>query len=49
MLNRYQVPAVVVSVETIFFAVSGGGCNASRLALGPMTPGHPRQLYNLTW
>jgi hypothetical protein len=44
-----QSPAVVVSVEATFFAVSGSGCNALMEASGPMTAGHPRQLYNLTW
>lgn len=43
-----QAPAVVVSDEPTFFAVSGGGCNVLMEALGSMTAGHPRQSYNLT-
>jgi hypothetical protein len=42
-----QSPPVAVSDETIFFAVSGGECNAPKLALGSVTQGHPQQFYKL--
>jgi hypothetical protein len=38
---------VAVSVETTFFTVSGGGCNALMEALGSVTKEFPRQSYNL--